>query len=73
MTVSWHVYDLNDSHIDPKAVDDFLMWIKRTYGCIGEVKITRGKYHEYLGMKLDSSQAGSIKIDMVDYLKTMVV
>ena len=48
------------------------MWIKRTYGRIGEVKITRGKYHEYLGMKLDSSQAGSIKIDMVDYLNTMV-
>ena len=72
MTVSWHVDDLKVSHIDPKAVDDFLMWIKRTYGRIGEVKITRGKYHEYLGMKLDYSQAGSIKIDMVDYVRTMV-
>ena len=56
MTVSWHVDDLKVSHIDPKAVDDFLMWIKRTYGRIGEVKITRGKYHEYLGMKFDYSQ-----------------
>jgi len=72
MTVSWREYDLKVSHIDPKAVGDFLMWIKMRYRCIGEVKITRGKYHEYLGMKLDYSQAVSIKIDMVDYLKTMV-
>jgi len=54
------------------AVDEFLMWIKITYGHIGEVKITRRKYHEYLGMKLNYYKAGSIKIDMVDYVKTMV-
>jgi hypothetical protein len=72
MTPSWHVDDLKDNHIDPKAVDEFLMWIKNTYGHIGEFKITRGKYNEYLGMKHDYSQAGSIKIDMLDYVKTMV-
>jgi len=72
MTVSWHVHDLKVSSIDPKAVDEFLMWIKMKFGRIGEVKITRGKYHEYLGMKLDYSQAGSIKIDMIDYVKIMI-
>ena len=56
MTVSWNVDDLKVSHIDTKAVDYLSMWIKRTYGSIGEVKITRGKYHEYLGMKFDYSQ-----------------
>jgi len=71
MTVSWHVYDLKVSHIDQKAVDKFLMWIKETYGHIGEVKTTRTKFHEYLGVKLDYSQVGSIKIDMVDNVKTM--
>jgi len=47
------------------------MWIKNTCGHIVEVKITRGTHHEYLGIKLDYSQAGSIKIYMVDYVKTM--
>jgi len=42
------------------------MWIRETYGHIGEVKTNRGKCHEYLDMKLDYSQAGSIKIDMAD-------
>ena len=39
---------------------------------IGEVKTTRGKVHEYLGMKLDCSVSGQVSIDMVDYIKSMV-
>jgi len=48
------------------------MWIEETHGHIGEVKTTRGNFREYLGIKLYYSQAESIKIDMVDYVKTLV-
>eukprot|EP00977_Amphora_coffeiformis_P023672 scaffold13930_cov161-Amphora_coffeaeformis.AAC.1 len=72
MTVSWHVDDLKVSHIDPKQVDTFIQWVKDTYGAIGEVKTTRGKVHDYLGMKLDYSVPGQLSVNMVDYVETMI-
>jgi hypothetical protein len=72
LTVSWHVDDLKASHKDPKVIDGFLEWIKQTYGSIGEVKVTRGKKHDYLGMKLDYSVPGQVSIDMVDYVQSML-
>jgi Reverse transcriptase (RNA-dependent DNA polymerase) len=72
MTVSWHVDDLKVSHINKMHIDDFITWIKQTYGSIGEVKTTRGKIHEYLGMKLDYSVKRQVTIDMVDYVKKMI-
>ena len=71
-TVCWHVDDLKVSHVDSRVNDVFLQWIKDTYGAIGEVKVTRGKIHEYLGMKLDFSVKGQVSIDMVDYIQSMV-
>ena len=72
MTVSWHVDDLKASHLDPKQMDGFVQWVKDTYGKIGEVKVTRGKVHEYLGMKLDYTVPGQVTIDMIDYVESMV-
>jgi hypothetical protein len=72
MTVSWHVDDLKISHKDPKVVDDFIQWVKTTYGSIGEVKTTRGKVHSYLGMRLDYSTEGQVTIDMIQYVESMI-
>ena len=44
------------------------MWIKETYRRSQDYY---RRYHEYLGMNLGYSQAGSIKIDMVDYVENM--
>jgi len=73
MTISWHVDDLKASHKDPKIIDNFLLWVKEKYGSIGEVKMTRGKVHEHLGMKLDYRIKGKVGVDMRDYIKTMIV
>ena len=72
MTVSWHVDDLKISHGDNPAVTSFLKWVTDTYGKIGEVKVTRGKIHEYLGIKLDYSVPGQVTVDMVDYIQSML-
>ena len=72
LTVSWHVDDLKISHQDSTVVDGFLHWVTKTYGTIGEVKNTRGKIHEYLGMKLDYSVKGQVTIDMVQYIESML-
>jgi hypothetical protein len=72
LTVSWHVDDLKVSHKDPVIIDNFILcWVKKQYGSIGEVKVTHGKIHEHLGMKLDFSRKGQVMIDMRDYVETM--
>ena len=42
-TVSWHIDDLKFSHKSPKVNDEFVKWIRKKYGTIGKVKVTRGK------------------------------
>ena len=40
LTICWHVDDLKSSHIDPKVNDEFLQWIKDTFGQLDEAKMT---------------------------------
>ena len=35
----------------------------------GELRITRGKVHKYLGMTLDFRTSGELRVTMVNYLK----
>ena len=71
LTVSWHVDDVKASHANMKVVNEILQWVKKTYGTLGEVKVMRGKIHDYLGMMLDYSVKGQVLIGMVDYIKSM--
>ena len=68
-TIRFHVDDLLSSHVDPKVNDDFLKWMNDTYGSLKECKCTRGKIHNYLGMTLDFSKKGKVKIRMDDYVQ----
>ena len=45
---------------------------EQKYGKFGEVKVTRGKIHDYLGMRFDFSEPGKVKVDMIDYVKEML-
>lgn len=71
-TVTWHVDDLKSSHVDPEVNNEFIKSMKKKFGKIGNFKVTRGKYHDYLGMGLDYSIDGQVSIDMVDYVRSMV-
>ena len=74
MTVVWHVDDLKISHMVVKEVDNFIQWLRDMYEEeeIGKIKVSCGKIHDYLGMTLDFSSEGEVKIKMVDYVKKMV-
>ena len=54
-TVTQYIDDVKSSHVDKKVNNDFYNRYKKTYGKIGEVKVTRVKKHDYLGMILDCS------------------
>jgi hypothetical protein len=74
-TVVWHVNDLKISHVDRKAVTTILNLLDAQYGqeIVGgkraPLTITRGKIHNYLGMTLDYSEPGVVKINMVDFVQ----
>ena len=72
LTICWQVDYLKSSHIYPKANDEFLQWIKDTFGQLSEVKMTQGLLHDYLGMTLNYSVPGQVTIDMSHYVKKMV-
>ena len=72
LTICWHVDNLKSSHIDPNVNDKFLQWIKDTFGQLGEVKMTQGLLHHYLGMTINYSVTGQVSIDMSHYVEKMV-
>ncbi len=73
-TIVWHVDDLKISHVEPTVVTTILNLLDKKYGqeIVGgkraPLTINRGKIHDYLGMTLDYSEAGSVKLDMTDYV-----
>ena len=71
-TVRFHVDDVMSSHISTKVNDYFQIWLNNNYGKYGEVKTSRGKVHEYLGMTFDFRTPGKVKIRMDDYIESMI-
>ena len=74
MTIVWHVDDATISHVDKQEIEILINYLKEIYEDpeIGMMKVNRGKVHDYLGMKLDYSEQGAVKIVMRDYVKKMI-
>jgi hypothetical protein len=68
-TVAWHVDDLKLSHVDSKVVDDVLAYLSSIYG---ELSVTRGKDHTYVGMDFHFPGDGTVQVDMSEYLKEAI-
>ena len=71
-TVRFHVDDLMSSHINTRINDEFAKWLQNKYGTYGDVKVTRGKVHDYLGMILDFREDKKLIVDMTKYVKGML-
>jgi hypothetical protein len=77
LTVVFHVDDLKVSHVRATVVTKMADWLRTTYERLfddgsGEMKICRGKVHEYLGVTLDFTIPGEVKITMIPYVKEIV-
>ena len=70
MMVAWHVDDLKVSHKDPFEITKFATYLSSIYG--PKLTVKRGKAHDYLGMDLDYSQEGSVKVSMVRYTEKLL-
>jgi hypothetical protein len=71
-TVKFHVDDLKSSHKVVKVNDEFHKWLNKVYGNHGEVKATRGKIHDYLGMLFEYTDDGKLIVSMKDYMAKLV-
>ena len=49
-----------------------MKWLNKLYGEYREVKATRGKIHDYLGMRLNFETRGKVKVDMTKYTEKML-
>jgi hypothetical protein len=73
MTICFHVDDCKLSHRTPKVMDQMIGWLRQEYESIfedgsGQMTVSRGKVHKYLGMTLDYTIRGQVKIMMIDYV-----
>jgi Reverse transcriptase (RNA-dependent DNA polymerase)/Zinc knuckle len=71
-TIAWHVDDLKISHVDPAVVSKIIAQLSGEFGKEAPLTVNRGKVHTYLGMELDFSVAGKIKVGMVPYVENLL-
>ena len=69
MTVVWHIYDLNVSHVDSFEINEFAGYTSSIY--VG-LTVHRGKVHDYLGIELDYIKQGTVKLFMIKYLDSVL-
>jgi len=77
MTICFHVDDCKLSHCIPKVMDGMIKYLRDEYESIfevgpGKMTVSRGKVHKYLGMTLDCSVRGRVKISMYDYIEEIL-
>jgi hypothetical protein len=69
-TMVWHVDDIKMSHEEEKEITRMITWIKSIYG--DDMRVSQGRVHDYLGMTLDFTKKGEVKVTMIDYLKGVI-
>ena len=67
-TIGWHVDDIEISHKCQQVDNIILEEMNAEYRKETPLTITHRPVHEYLGMKIDFSQAGEIKFSMPEYI-----
>ena len=71
-TIGWHVDDIKLSHVENSVAEAVLAELEKEFGKEALLTVTRGKVHEYLGMKIDFSQDGKVIFSMEDYIEALL-
>jgi histone deacetylase 1/2 len=69
MTICWHVDDLKLSHRRKAEIKKIEHWLRSIYG---NVTVSYGDKHTYLGMDLDYSEKGKCRITMPGYTREVI-
>ena len=71
-TIIWHVDHLKISHVDPKVVNGVIKKLEEKFGQESPFVTSQGKKIEYLGMCIDYTVKGKVKISMYDFIDKML-
>jgi hypothetical protein len=77
MTICFHVDDCKLSHRKTKVMDSIIEYLRHEYESIFEdgseaMRVSRGNIHKYIGMTLDYTVRGQVKITMHDYVDAIL-
>ena len=72
LTVVWHVDNLKASHQEMEVLKWFARLLNNEFGKETPITESYGRQHKYLGLQLDYSQCGEVRIMMVDYTKLIL-
>jgi hypothetical protein len=77
MTICWHVDGLKASHVMTKVMDSIIKYLRQEYESIfedgtGEMVVSQGKIHKYLGMTIDYTFHGQVRISMLEYVEEIL-
>jgi len=64
LTVTWHVDDLETSHVDPQVLCNLVDQLTLQYWKVNILTETRGQVHNYLGMVSDITNPGKTVFGM---------
>ena len=67
--VVWHVDDLKVSHKKPEEITKLAIHLSKIYG---DFKVKWGHILEYLGMTLDYTIKGQVKVSMIPYIQNII-
>jgi hypothetical protein len=76
MTIAFHVDDCKLSHENPKQMDSMISWFREECESVfedgsGKMAVSRGKVHVHLGMTLNFTTKGQVKISMFPHVEEM--
>ena len=70
-TIMFHINDLMLSNKNPNILTLYIRKSQQKYGSREDLKVTRGKIHEYLGMTLDFRVKLEVRFSQYDFLKKL--
>jgi hypothetical protein len=77
MNICFHFNDCKISHRKTKFMDSMIEYLRQEYESIfedgyGAMTMSRGKIHKYIGMTLDYTVRGQVKITMFEYVDEII-
>ena len=70
--VVWHVDDLKMSHEKEAVVESLVDALQEKCGKEAPLTVTRGKVHNYLGVKIDFSNVGTVEVSMLEHIEQTI-
>ena len=68
-TIAWYVDDLK---LKQNVLEQIFTMLQHTFGKEAPLTVTRGTTHQYLGMTLDYSTEGKVKISMPSFVEEII-